>query len=393
MNYIDALNLLFSKGKVVEKTEYIHINASLNRVLANDVYACKDLPCFDNSALDGYAFNYGDKDDALSISKTIIFAGDTKTYSANKNEAIRIMTGAIMPKNTDTIVRLEDAIIKDNKLFIDKKTKKHNALRYKGEEIKSGEILLKKGTKITPSQIMFLSSQGISEILVNSKPSIGVFSSGDELVEIWQNASDEQIYNVNATAIKSLLAYYGFKSSYKGIIKDTLEDTKKAFLSNLSYDILVCSGGASKGDKDFMKEALKSLGYEEIFDRINLKPGAPIKVFIKEDKFVFILPGNPMAAFFTCFLTLIPTLKKMSGDISFNHQIYKTIISKEVKLKKGRTNIILGFYDGKTFTPYLENYGSGMIKPLIQNNAIYLSNENDEIISNYNEIEVIKYSL
>lgn len=393
MNYVDALNLLFSKVKVGEKNEYINVSTSLNRVLANDIYACKDLPCFDNSALDGYAFNYENKDYALNISNTTIFAGDTKTYSANKNEAIRIMTGAIMPKNTDTIVRLEDVIIKDDKLFIDEKTKKHNALRYKGEEIKTGEILLKKGTKITPSQIMFLASQGINEILVNSRPSIGIFSSGDELVEIWQNASDEQIYNVNASAITSLLSYHGFQSAYKGIIKDSLEETKKAFLSNLSYDILVCSGGASKGDKDFMKEALTSLGYEEIFDRINLKPGGPIKVFTKEDKFVFILPGNPMAAFFTCFLTLIPTLKKMSGDINFNHQIYKAIISKEVKLKKGRTNIILGFYDGKTFTPYLENYGSGMIKPLIQNNAIYLSNENDEIISNYNEIEVIKYYL
>lgn len=393
MNYNDGLNLLFSKIQNSNKNEYININLALNRVLAKDIYVSKDLPCFDNSALDGYAFNYDDKDNELNISSTTIFAGDKTHYSINKNEAMRIMTGAMMPKSADTIVRLEDAIIKDNKLFIDEKTKKHSALRYKGEEVKSGEILLKKGTKITPTQIMFLASQGISEILVTSKPSICVFSSGDELVEVWEQAGDEQIYNVNSSSIASLLLYHGFKSAYKGIIKDSLEDTKQAFLSNLNYDIMVCSGGASKGDKDYMKEALLSLGYEEIFDRLNLKPGGPMKVFTKDNKFVFVLPGNPMAAFFTCFLALIPTLKKISGEINFKHPSLRAKLSKDVKLKSGRTNIILGSYDNEIFTPCLENYGSGMIKPLTLNNAICLSNEQDLDIKSGSEIRIIKYIL
>ncbi|ASM35315.1 MoeA domain-containing protein [Campylobacter sputorum subsp. bubulus] len=393
MNYNDGLNLLFSKINTCTKNEYTNIASSLGKVLAKDIYASKDLPCFDNSALDGYAFKFDDKDNPLNISQITIFAGDKTQYHAAKNEAIRIMTGAIMPKNTDTIVRLEDAIIKDNKLFIDEKTKKNNAFRYKGEEIKSGEILLKKGTKITPSEIMLLASQGINEILVFSKPSIALFSSGDELVEVWENASSEQIYNVNASAIASLLNYNGFKSVYKGIIKDSLEDTKKAFLSNLNYDVLICSGGASKGDKDFMKEALLGLGYKEIFDRLNLKPGGPVKVFIKDDKFVFILPGNPMAAFFTCFLILIPALKKMNAQADFKHKTINTKISNTIKLKPQRTNIILGNYNDGVFTPYLENYGSGMIKPLTLNNAICLSNEQNLKLESGDEIQIIKYTL
>lgn len=167
-NIFQTLAHLQDQIKALNEFELISLEEAKDRVLAKDLYAVKNLPSFDNAALDGYAFNYADVNQALDIKGTIL-AGDKNTYEIYKNECFKIMTGAKMPKNADTILMIEDECIEEGKLVIKKPPKQYNAYRYKGEELKKDELLLKKGTRLNARHIALLSSQGLYKIEVVRK--------------------------------------------------------------------------------------------------------------------------------------------------------------------------------------------------------------------------------
>lgn len=231
-NIFETLELLEKHITPLKESEIVSLENALGRVLACDLYAKKNLPSFDNAALDGYAFNYDDINAPLKI-MGVILAGDKTPYKLEKNECFKIMTGALMPKNADTILMLEDENLENGFLAIKTKPKRFNAFRFKGEEQKEGELLLKKGQKLNAAMITLLAAQGIYKIEVIRKPRIAIFSSGDELKEPWQMCDELSIYNANALAVQALLKDYD--SCYLGIIKDEFNATKKA-LQNSQFD-------------------------------------------------------------------------------------------------------------------------------------------------------------
>ncbi|WP_241517638.1 molybdopterin molybdotransferase MoeA [Campylobacter blaseri] len=237
---------------------------------------------------------------------------------------------------------------------------------------------------------MFLASQGINEVTIYEKPKIASFSSGDEIIEPWEKASEYEIYNANSSGIQAILKNSNFKSSYKGIIKDTYESTLNALRNSGDYDVIITSGGASKGDHDFMKECLLELGYEEIFSHINVRPGKPTGVYKKDSKLVFILPGNPMAAFLIAFLIVVPALKQISGQNISNHKKIVARFDGNINLKEQRSNLVLGVYkDGKFKTINNNKFGSGMIKPLVVANALYVSKVGESKLEDGRLLEII----
>ena len=380
-----AQNLILVKAKFDGCGEFVSLEHATGKILAQHVVAVKNLPSFDNAAMDGYAFKFDDFNEPLNIAATVL-AGDEAEISLKKGECVKIMTGAKMPTNADTVVPFEDAVLQDGKLTPQSKVKKFNALRYKGEEVKAGEILLKKGEILTPARVMMLAAQGIYCVCVERELRIGVFSSGDEVVEPWQNASEEQIYNANGAGIASLLQSFGFASSYAGIIKDDLESTTRA-LETAEFDVIITSGGASKGEADFMKTALLNLGFSELFDGVNIRPGRPSKAFIKDKKIVFILPGNPMAAFLMCFLLVVPFLK---GE---QLEEIDAVLNQDVKIKSGRQNIVLGsFLEGKFSVTDNNKFGSGMITPLIKSNAVLVTSESLGELKAGEIVKILKFS-
>ena len=380
-----AQNLILEKAKFDGCGEFASLERATGKILAQDVVAVKNLPSFDNAAMDGYALKFDDFSEPLSIAATVL-AGDEAEIALKKGECVKIMTGAKMPTNADTVVPFEDAILQDGKLSPQSKVKKFNALRYKGEEVKAGEILLRKGEILTPARVMMLAAQGIYCVCVERELRIGVFSSGDEVVEPWQNASEEQIYNANGAGIASLLQSFGFASSYAGIIKDDLESTTRA-LETAEFDVIITSGGASKGEADFMKTALLNLGFSELFDGVNIRPGRPSKAFIKDKKIVFILPGNPMAAFLMCFLLVVPFLK---GE---QLEEIDAVLNQDVKIKSGRQNIVLGsFLEGKFSVTDNNKFGSGMITPLIKSNAVLVTSESLGELKAGEIVKILKFS-
>ena len=387
----ETLNLIYNEIKSLNLKKIVPINKALNEICAKDIVAIKDLPCFDNSALDGYAFNHKNAGKTLKI-KGIIYAGEKKEFHLNDNECYKIMTGAIMPKGADTVLRTEDANVKNDVLFLPNEIKKFDGYRLKGEEVTKGKILIKKGEVITPRKIMLLASQGINEVEIYKKPKIALFSSGEELKEPWQKADEYEIYNANASGIEALLKNNSFESKYLGIIKDEPLTIKESFEKCFKeFDFVITSGGASAGDKDYMDEILKDFGFKEIFDHVNIKPGRPTKCFIKDEKIVFVLAGNPTAAYLLAFLLVIPTLKKLINQNNDFFEISKTKFSGNLKLKSGRINAILGIYDDFCFKVIDDNkFGSGTISPLAKATHLYLSDLDKKELKDGEIIEILK---
>ncbi|WP_348518188.1 molybdopterin molybdotransferase MoeA [Campylobacter sp. CCS1377] len=385
-NIFQTLKDLESQISSFEEYELISLEKAKGRILAKDLYARKNLPSFDNAALDGYAFNYEDLNEALKIKGTI-FAGDKNTYEINKNECFKIMTGAKIPKNADTILMIEDECIENSKLIIKKPPKKHNAYRYKGEELKKDELLLKKGTRLNARHIALLSSQGLYKIQVIRKIRVGIFSSGDELKEPWRDCDEESIYNANALPLLAMLKTCD--TSYLGIIKDDFSTTKEA-LKNTNFDLLITSGGASVGEADFMEKALDELGFTPLFKGLKARPARPTKLYQKDKNLVLILPGNPMAAYLSAFIFTKKIINLLSGNLENPLKIH-ALMGSDLKVKSGRNNLILGNLENEVFYPFNDGkYGSGMILPLINSEFLLISEEERTEFKKDEKITILK---
>ncbi len=372
-------------------TTWISISDGPRRVLSSKITCKKNLPSFNNSALDGYAIKQSDCGKKLRIKETI-FAGDVTQTELEQDECFKIMTGAKIPKSADTIVAFEDAIADGEFVEIPKGIKKGNAFRKKGEEIAIGETLFEAGTFVDSTVLAMLASQGISQVEVYKDISIGIFSTGNELKEPWEEASDDEIYNVNSTSLIALFASYGFKADYCGVIPDDLEQSKIYFKKMKKYDFLVTTGGISMGEADFVEDALLYNGLKPLFHGINIKPGRPTMIGKMQDTIVASMPGNPLAAFVNAFLLLIPMLKKLQGYKDFEHAKLKAQISKELKVKPNRVNLVLGRYeDGKFFVTGDNRYGSGMVTPLVQSNALLVLDEDKALVKEDEEVNLIVF--
>lgn len=361
--------------------EYISILNSLKRVLAEPITCRKNLPAFNNSAMDGFAYKHKDSGKTLKIKKTI-FAGMSVEPCLGKDECYKIMTGAKVPSDADTIMPFENTISYDEKsVEIGNSAKLGNALRLKGEETREENQLFMKGECLNSSHIAMLSSQGINTIAVYKKINIAIFSTGDELKEPWEVASDDEIYNVNSSALLSLLHEHGFEADYCGVIPDNLKESIEYFKKMQRYDAIVTTGGISAGEADFIEEALKSNGFKESFRGINIKPGKPTMMGVMQDTLVASMPGNPLAAYVNAFLFLIPALRNLQGQKQTQHMKVLAKNKEEFSVKAGRVNIVLGSLKNGDFTVFEKNrYGSGMITPVVRCNAIVVTDEDTKIV-------------
>jgi len=392
VSFDEALKISQNLLKKENPKEYVALFDTLGRVLAESITCRKNLPAFNNAAMDGFAFKHSDSSKILKIKKTI-YAGMSIEPCLEKNECYKIMTGAKVPDDVDTVIPFENTInYTDIDVEVGNSTKKGNALRLKGEEQKLGSLFFEQGEKLNSSHIAMLASQGISTVAVYKKITIAIFSTGDELKEPWDEANDDEIYNVNSSALLSLLHEHGFEADYCGVIPDNLEESIDYFKKMKKYDAIVTSGGISMGEADFIEEALKANGFKESFHGINIKPGKPTMMGTMEDTLVASMPGNPLAAYINAFLFLIPALKNLQGMSKIAHNKVLAKNTEEFKVKQGRVNIALGNLEEEKFKVFEQNmYGSGMITPMLKSNAILITNENDDIIKNDSFIKVILF--
>ena len=390
ITYEEALKITLSNLNPTSKSEYVSLLDALGRVCAQDVTCRKNLPSYNNAALDGFAIAYKDVGKTLKI-KTTVFAGDVVDACLEEGECYKIMTGACVPSDADTIVAFEDTLGYDEySVKIPENVKKANAFRFKGEEQTKGNSLMKKGELLTPAHIAMLSAQGIMQVNVHVKPKIAVVSTGNELKEPWEEASEETIFNANAFAIISILKRFGFEATYSGVIPDSLDEST-SFLSGLkSYDFIISSGGVSKGEADFVRLALEKNGFESKFHGVNLKPGRAMMVGTMNSTMVISLPGNPMAAFLNAYTFVIPAVKAWCGYENPLHKTYMATNTKDIYLKSGRNNLILGTLKDGNFTVTRDNkFGSGMLTPLMESNALLISDTDTKEFKVNEKINVV----
>lgn len=370
-------------------TEIVNIEDSLERIISNDIICVKNLPSFNNSAMDGFAIKASDAGKTLKVKK-VIFAGDSVESCLEENECYKIMTGAKVPSDADTIIPIEDVVSFENdEVTIKEEVKKGSCLRVKGEEKALDEILFKKGEHVTSSKIAVLASQGITKIKVYKKLSIAVVSTGNELKEPWEFASEDEIYNCNSYALISLLNEKGFDATYTGVVPDNLEESI-TFVKNLSsYDVVITTGGISMGDADFVGRAFLENGLETIFHGVNIKPGRPIMMGKMKNTFVMCLPGNPLTAMVNMHLFALPVLNKIQGARNIYHDITLAVNKQKFNTKQGRVNVVLGSCDKGEFKVTRNNkYGSGMITVLDESNCIVVTNP-ERFETNEDEMVVV----
>ncbi|MCR8696906.1 MULTISPECIES: molybdopterin molybdotransferase MoeA [Campylobacter] len=390
---VDEIFELAKDLEPLNRSEILPISQATGKILASDIIASRSLPAFDNSALDGYAFAYADIDSPLKI-KGVILAGDKNSYEISKNECYKIMTGAAFPKGSDSVVMIEnESFDESGNLIVPPDTPKNNARKIKGEEIEAGELLLAKGSRLTPANIMLLAAQGISYINTFKNPRIAVFSSGNEINEPWSECDKLSIYNANSFGIISALSQNGFKSEYKGILKDEISYIKEAINSCSDYDIIITSGGASKGEADYMSEVLNSLDFKPLFSSIDARPAKPTKCYKNGNKLIFVLPGNPMSCLLATYIAVIPFVKRVAN---WSDYLPKTQIAKfkgSLKFKASRANIVIGTANNGEFRATNDNiYSPSMIRPISLSNSIYISNIGQSEICDNQEIKIYQIS-
>lgn len=370
--------------------EWVSIFDALGRTLAKDITCKKNLPSYNNAAMDGFAIKHEDAGKTLNIKATIL-AGDVIEACLEKNECYKIMTGAKVPLDADTIIPFEDCLFYDDRQSqISLHVKRGNAFRFKGEEQEVGSQLFSAGEVLNARGIALLASQGIAHIEVYKQLHIAVFSTGDELKKPWEEASEDEIYDVNALSLIALLTEHGFKAHYGGVIPDNLDEAKRYLSEMKRYDAIVTSGGVSMGEADFVEKALVENGFEASFHGINIKPGKPTMMGKMGETIVASMPGNPLAAFVNALLFLVPVLKKLQGQNFFNFDYINAINKVTFKVKAGRVNIVLGELKNGEFKVYGENkYGSGMIAPLVNSTVILITDDATSLIREGDNIKIL----
>lgn len=344
-----------------QSTEIINLFEAKGRVLANDFYAKCNAPLFTNSAMDGYALKASEFKNGLKVLKTI-FAGDMSECEIKSGECVKIMTGARVPKGADSVLMVENSIIKDDLMYATSDNLKvGEAIRYEGEEYKKGELIIKKGI-ITDEIIMILASNGVFNIEVIKEIKVGIFASGLEIIEPYSNGFG--VYNSNAYGIYSAFKSFS-KPYYLGVLKDEYEfvlNSLKGALDN--FDLVVSIGAASVGDADFIKKALDELGFKPIFTKVKMKPAGPVSLYFKDNKYILVLPGNPMSAYIGALIYARALIYKMQGII-YEKPSFLYPISMDLKIKNNKENVVIGNIINDTFVPFNNaKLSSGQITPL-----------------------------
>lgn len=316
----EALRRVLSAIHPIADYEKLALRDALGRILAEDIISPLNVPAHNNSAMDGVALASvelpSSQDRVLEMIGTA-YAGVPFNGECRTGQCVRIMTGALMPPGTDTVIMQEHIeFLSLDKLRIGIAHRPGQNVRMVGEDIRQGATVLQTGRTIVPADLGVLASLGIGEIRVHRRPRVAFFSSGDELRSIGESLAEGEIYDSNRYTLYGMLNRLGVEVLDLGVVRDDPEALRKAFQHASSMaDVVITSGGVSVGEADYIKPVLSELG-EINFWKIAMKPGRPL-TFGQLDKALFFgLPGNPVAVMVTFYQFVLPALHHLaSGKI------------------------------------------------------------------------------
>lgn len=323
----------------------MRLREALGRTLAVDVASLDDVPGFDNSAMDGFAVRAQDTAGATETSPiSLQIAGESRAGSPasialSAGAAIRISTGATLPRDADSIVRIEDCREAGETVEVLVEVPPGKEVRRAGEDIRAGDVVLAQGTVLGAAELGVLASVGTAEVDCVQRPRMTVLSTGDELVEPGTPLQEGQIRNSNAYAVPAQAERAGAEVIRIEMVPDDHEATVEAISGGLEDDLVVICGGVSVGPHDHVKPALAELGVKELFWGVALRPGHPTWFGTKDDTLVFGLPGNPVSAMVTFHLFVRPALDELLGRQQERTRT-AALMDESYRKKPGRAHVV-----------------------------------------------------
>jgi molybdopterin molybdotransferase len=385
----EAITLILQQARSFGLEE-VNLEASLGRVMGETLYADRPYPPFNRSAMDGYAIIAADL-----ITKNLnclelieeVMAGQTAQKKLQSGQCIKIMTGAPVPDEADTVIRVEDTSLDDRKVIFHlqaKDIKRGQNIAKKGEDLQREDPIFEEGQMIESAEMVALAVTGKTRIQVKKRPEIAVISTGDEIVQPGEAVLPHQIRNSNKFAIQAFLDTYHIPITFAALTKDNIPDLQKVLSQALKYDIIIVSGGVSMGDADLVPEVLTSLGVKKVFHKVKIKPGKPLWFgATPSGGAVFALPGNPVSCQFACKLFIEPYLRKCFGLPRLEPMLlpFNGTRKKKSKLDEFFPCQITQAHSMTAITPILFN-GSGDIKATLNSNGIAHHPADTETIHN-----------
>jgi molybdopterin molybdotransferase len=363
----------------VSGIEKLPVRAALGRVLAKDIVSPINVPSHDNSAMDGYAVRSDDLGAGEPVTLTEIgaaYAGREFSGEVRRGQCVRVMTGAVMPKNTDTVIIQEAVTIAGNRISIPPGQERGQNRRFAGEDLAKGKPALRAGRLLRPADLGLVASLGIGTVTVRRKLKVAFFSTGDELVSVGKKLKAGEVYDSNRYTLWGMLERLGCEVTDLGVVRDDPKKLEAAFRKAAAgADAVVTSGGVSVGEADFTKQMMATLG-EVVFWKIAMRPGRPMAFGRIRGRgrsaYLFGLPGNPVAVMVTFYHFVRGALLYMMGRSDTELPLLRAKSETAMRKKAGRTEYqrgILELKDGEWRVRLTGAQGSGILRSMSEANC------------------------
>ena len=359
----------------IKDVQSVPVRESLGRVLAQEIVPTINVPSHDNTAMDGYALRFSDLTSAETRLEELgtALAGRPFKGKVGAGQCVRVMTGAVMPEGTDTVV-IQEVVKTDGKLVVippGQKAKQN--VRYAGEDLKVGVSVLNQGKLIRPAELGLIASLGIGEVKVRRKLKVAFFSTGDELASIGTALKEGEVYDSNRYTLHGMLARLGVEITDMGVVRDDPQLLKAAFeKASRAADVVITTGGVSVGEADFVKQLMAELG-EVLFWKIAMRPGRPMAFGRIGNAFLFGLPGNPVAVMVTFYQFVRDALLHLSGrNDDYAIPLLKVAAAEKLRKVPGRTEYqrgVLFSENGEWKVRITGQQGSGVLRSMAEANC------------------------
>lgn len=354
--------------------ERVPIVAAAGRVLSEDIRSPWNMPLWDNSAMDGYAVRSADCRAPSTLELTgYQAAGGTVAPRVTPGCAVKIMTGSPIPEGCDAVVPFEQTVEEAGFVKILAAVRPREHIRFRGEDVKAGDLIVPAGTVLRPPEISMLASFGRAFVPVYMKVRVAVLSTGDELVELGSPLPPGKIINSNTVSLAAAVEEAGAVPVLLGIAADDKDGLREKIGEGLRADVLVTSAGVSAGDRDFVREVLADLSVEEVFWKLDIKPGRPTAFGVKDGKPVFSLPGNPVSSLVTFEVFVRPALLKMMGHPDPLKPMVKALLKEPIRKKAGKVHFFrvkIDVEDGEYVAWTSGDQNTGILRTMVLANGI-----------------------
>lgn len=377
--------------------EKVSLLESLGRVIGEEIDARRDIPPLDNSGMDGYAVRAVDIEKAFrgrSVRLEVIEdlpAGFMARKEIGEGQAIRIMTGAPIPKGADTVVPVEETEKDGAFVLISRFIPSGGHVRRAGEDVKRGDRVVSKGDILHPAAIGMLASLGRSSISVYQRPTVAVLCTGEELVDIDESLEGVKIVSSNSYTLAAQVKECGAIPIQLGIARDRREEVVEKLREGLRADVLISSAGISVGDYDFVKGALDDLGMEKVFWKVAMKPGKPMAFGMIGGKPVFGLPGNPVSSMVSFEQFARPALLKMMGHRQIFRPVIEAVLKENIDVEPGRRHYIRAvvFHEADQYVVTITGaQGSGILNSMLRANGLVVICEDRSLVKAGEKVNV-----